>query len=112
MKKVVVEPFNLDLFVFDDRKECMEFIMKNHADQEQASLIENEEEGIFLQFNNYPNRILFYGNPKDVEHEIIHATWYILDHVGIPLSVDNHEIQCYLFEHIKRLILSHNTLKE
>lgn len=34
------------------------------------------------------------------EHEFIHLTWSILDHVGIELSYENHEAFTYLFEHL------------
>lgn len=33
-------------------------------------------------------------------HEAVHIAWYILDVVGISLTVDNHEAQAYLVDYI------------
>lgn len=40
-----------------------------------------------------------------LDHELIHVTWFILDHYGVQIDADNHEIQAYLFEYIKRELL-------
>ena len=40
-----------------------------------------------------------------VDHEIIHATWFILEYFGVKINAYNNEIQAYLFEEIKRKIL-------
>ena len=40
-----------------------------------------------------------------LDHELIHATWYILDAVGISIDSGNNEIQAYLFEYLKKEIL-------
>ena len=39
-----------------------------------------------------------------IVHEAVHVSWYIMDGVGIKVDQDNHEIQCYLIEHIVREI--------
>ena len=36
-----------------------------------------------------------------LDHEIIHITWFIAYIYGIKFSVDNHELQSYLFEYLK-----------
>lgn len=33
-------------------------------------------------------------------HEAVHASWYILDHVGVEIDALNHEAQAYLVDHI------------
>ena len=37
---------------------------------------------------------------KTINHEALHLSWYILDALGIELTVNNHEIQAYLLEFI------------
>jgi len=103
MKKIIVEPFHFTVNVFDNKKECIDWVILNHADYDIVETIKNSE-GLFHQFQNDPKFMLYYQNIDTLEHEIIHATWFLLDYASIPLSVDNHEVQAYLFEHIKRLI--------
>lgn len=35
-----------------------------------------------------------------LEHEVIHLTWAILEHVGVKINSKNHEAFTYLFEHL------------
>lgn len=39
-----------------------------------------------------------------IVHEAVHLSWYIMDGLGIKVNQDNHEIQCYLMEHIVKEI--------
>lgn len=35
-----------------------------------------------------------------LEHELLHLSWDILDHLNITLTPENHESQTYFFEHL------------
>ena len=35
-----------------------------------------------------------------IVHEATHLSWFILDGLGIRSTADNHEVQCYLMEHL------------
>lgn len=61
--------------------------------------------------SNYNNgkymkaRFYVFIHPSDLEnstvdHELIHLTWDILDHLGIKLSNDNHEPMTYFYEYL------------
>jgi len=40
-----------------------------------------------------------------LDHELIHLTWFILDHYSVKIDVDNHEMLPYLFEYLKSEII-------
>jgi hypothetical protein len=105
MKKIIVEPFHFGVTVFNNQQECIDWVISNHADYEIVEVIKSSK-GLFHQFKNDPKFMLYYQDIDTLEHEIIHATWFLLDYASIPLFADNHEIQAYLFEHIKRLIIT------
>ena len=52
----------------------------------------------FFMFVN-SNELLKHNNTT-VEHELIHLTWAILDHVGVKIKANNHEAFTYFFEHL------------
>ena len=33
-------------------------------------------------------------------HEATHLSWFILDGLGIRVNAENHEVQCYMMEHL------------
>jgi len=37
-----------------------------------------------------------------IVHECTHLSWYVMEGVGIEVSPDNHEIQCYIMEEMVR----------
>jgi hypothetical protein len=37
-----------------------------------------------------------------IVHEATHLSWFILDNLNINITADNHEIQCYMMEHLVR----------
>ena len=41
---------------------------------------------------------------QTIVHEAVHLSWYLMDGVGIKVDQDNHEIQCYLMEHLVKEI--------
>jgi len=41
---------------------------------------------------------------QTIIHEAVHLSWYLMDGVGIKVDQDNHEIQCYLMEHLVKEI--------
>jgi len=44
------------------------------------------------------------SNRDVVIHESIHAAWHFLDKIGIDIDAENHEILCYLVQHITEAI--------
>jgi hypothetical protein len=104
MKKIIVEPFNFPIFSFKDKEKCQKWVKLNYPNE--TKLIEDLDNvfGIFYQFPGPSSFLLFYNNNTTLDHELIHATWYILNYAGIEIDSNNHEIQAYLFEHIKRLL--------
>ena len=38
--------------------------------------------------------------PRRIIHQATHLSWYILDHLSIDIDSENHQIQCYIMEHI------------
>ena len=111
MENIVVEPFSFNVAIFTDKGECMSWVIKEKQDSQ--DLLDNIQSslGIFGKLEVNPTTtkfFIYYDNDSTLDHEIIHATWYLLEHAGVDISYDNHEIQAYLFEHIKRLITSKN----
>jgi hypothetical protein len=50
--------------------------------------------GIFMIVLSYD------AKPGDVSHECLHATNYVLNHIGHKISTDNDEVQAYLLGYI------------
>jgi hypothetical protein len=48
--------------------------------------------------------IMLLSDKSGLTHESIHLSWKVLSAAGVKLSPDNHEIQNYLVDHIKREI--------
>lgn len=109
MKVITVQPFDLDVYVTSNKIEAIDWITKNYSDHETFEETINSikhDRGIFHDFGTDSAILLYYTDNSSLDHEIIHATWKILNYVGIPINHEEHEIQCYLFEHIKKLILN------
>lgn len=106
MEKIIVEPFQFVISIFFDKEECMNWLHEKHPqDVDTMEKLKNCE-GLAMKFETNPVFGLYLKNLESLDHEIIHLTWYILEYAGIEFDSSNHEIQAYLFEHIKRLILS------
>lgn len=102
-----IQPFDFDLHCTNDRQEAIDWLKEkySHCDtiEEEIEAIKNCR-GLFIDFAS----LLFWEIEDEsvLDHEILHVTWYFLNKASIPISTEEHEIQCYLFEHIKRLILN------
>ena len=35
-----------------------------------------------------------------IVHQATHLSWFILDHLTIDINSDNHQVQCYVMEHL------------
>jgi hypothetical protein len=51
--------------------------------------------------------VLFAEDTQTLVHEAVHAAWHILNHVGVEIEFENHEVQAYLVDYI-----FHQTAKE
>ena len=88
--------------------DCCNLINNSHVNEDKIDPIDCK--GFFWETNYKYKGILkkrFYlALSKDdsenttLEHEIIHLSWAILDHVGVKINSNNHEAFTYLFEHL------------
>jgi len=89
-KVVTVHPFECKVYVFTDSCEYKTLTGFDVMDEAVCQTsISDSGIAIFLQDKNC------------LDHELIHVTWFILDHYGVTIDADNHEIQAYLFEYLK-----------
>jgi len=99
MFKIEINIYNTYLYVYVDK---VKFKRKTKVkDNNFEGYTMDSEEGIMMYLpEDYDDSI--------VAHECIHASWFILDGVGIELDVDNHEalayLVSYLMKKIKRLV--------
>lgn len=106
MKNIIVEPFSFNVAIFEDKEECISWIKQHHpTDQETLDKLKNCE-GLTMQFESSPVFGLYLKDLESLDHEIVHLTWYILEYAEVNIDSNNHEIQAYLFDHIKRLIIT------
>ena len=82
---------NVDKIEEDDK--CRGFEWKTHY------LTDGYEKGRFYLYIHTDNL-----TNSTIEHEAIHLTWDILDHVGVQITNDNHEAFTYFYEHILKQI--------
>lgn len=38
-------------------------------------------------------------------HELLHVTYFLLDHMGVPINADNDEVVCYTMQHMLEKVL-------
>jgi hypothetical protein len=106
MKNIVVEPFSFNVAIFEDKEECISWVKEHHpTDQETLDKLKNCE-GLTMQFESNPVFAIYLKDMESLDHEIVHLTWYILEYSEVNIDSNNHEIQAYLFDYIKRLILN------
>ena len=116
MKNIVVEPFSFNVAIFEDKEECISWVKEHHpTDQETLDKLKNCE-GLTMQFESSPVYVfansastvfaIYLKDMESLDHEIVHLTWYILEYSEVNIDSNNHEIQAYLFDYIKRLILN------
>tara|TARA_R110000796_G_scaffold150535_1_gene267258 strand:+ start:562 stop:912 length:351 start_codon:yes stop_codon:yes gene_type:complete len=95
-KRVIVEPFRFPIY-----------IATSDESWEELDLDRNAMEGAVLTFKGK----MYVALPEDYEE---YVTWHEAHHVarmlngahGVPTDADEHEADCYLQEHVVRLIKS------
>lgn len=105
---VMVEPFHVPLIVAFGRKQAEKFLKKGFKCEPPEQL--ESCSGFATELANSKGQLSFFVMMPKVEteaitwHEALHLATYVLDYVGVKTDPDNHEILCYLQDHIVRLI--------
>lgn len=107
MQEIKVEPFNITIRISSDKEEAITWIKTYHPNDIDNIDLLRSSEGLTLLFEENPKFFMYY-QPTSLDHELIHLTWFILEFTGIKITHDNHEIQSYLFEYLKKLITNQN----
>jgi hypothetical protein len=107
IKKITFDTYPITLHVFIDETDeaILEYLMINQCDDYQDLIdhplsdnIEEDASEVYLRFRNL-NKL------EIIAHEALHATAYILRHVGIRFSKNSEEAYAYLLQYIVENIL-------
>lgn len=105
MKTLKIQPFDYNLYFFTDKEELINWINKEHPNSQDIIDKLKSSIGLMIEFDKQPIFALYVESLDSLDHELIHATWFILNFAGVIIDRDNHEIQAYFFEYLKKLIL-------
>lgn len=111
MIKVLVEPYEIPVLVFSSSRGFLQYIKRSCTRDTYRIIAKDLKEASAFTVktsSHGDSEIVIYTSDRDLllDHELIHATWFILDDKGVILTVSNHEAQTYLFTSLKKQILN------
>ena len=107
---IEIYPFSI-IFSFNQKDKKLKKILKKYKIKCKEECTHKDYDGFFLHFENNITLIRLYFYPETpyhlsvLQHEILHAVFYILKQSGIKLSNKSEEAYTYLLENITQKVL-------